>query len=177
MTGSQDKSIILWNPFKGLHLKTYSGPHNHEVTGLAIHSNNNTFASVGGDKLVFYWDVSTGKLIRKLQGHTQPINCVVFNHQYNVLVSGSLDSTVRIWDIEGHGRPGQYTYTKEIQTLEEQKDSVSQLIVTEDQIIVSSLDGFIRTYDIRMGLLTQDHIGCKFYNQGSSNNSNGYVRG
>ena len=150
---------MLWNPIKGLHLKTYSGPHNYEINDLAIHPNNNSFASVGGDKLVFYWDVSTGNILRKFQGHTQPINCVSFNPQLNVLISGSLDNTVRIWDIESRGRPGHYILSKEIQVLDKQKDSVSKIIVTDDEIIVSSLDGIIRVYDIRMGLVTEDDIG------------------
>ncbi|MDR3548589.1 MAG: hypothetical protein P4M11_10065 [Candidatus Pacebacteria bacterium] len=160
MSGSQDKSISLWNPVKGLHLKTYTGPHNHEVNDIAIHSDNNCFASVGGDRLVFLWDVQSGKVLRKFQGHTQAVNCVAFNPQYNVLLSGSLDATVRIWDLAGSERRGaQRIQARDIQVLEEQKDSVSQIIATEDQILVACLDGFLRVYDIRMGMVTSDDMG------------------
>jgi len=159
MTGSQDKSIILWNPQKGILIKTYTGPHNHEVSDIAISPDNNTFASVGGDKLVFYWDVTTGNVIRKFQGHTQSINCVAFNPQKNCLVSGSVDTTVRIWDLDAKPKPGFHIMTKEIQILDKQKDSVTQIFVLDDQIIVGSLDGFIRIYDIRMGTLSSDDVG------------------
>jgi len=34
------------------------------------------FASCGGDRQVFLWDVSTGKIIRKFRGHDSAINTV-----------------------------------------------------------------------------------------------------
>jgi len=56
---------MLFNPVKGTLIKSYSGPHNYDILDLAIASDNGRFASVGGDKLVFLWDVTTVKLIRK----------------------------------------------------------------------------------------------------------------
>jgi mitogen-activated protein kinase organizer 1 len=159
MSGSQDKTIRLWNPHKGLHIKSYSGPHNYEVTDIAIHKSNNQFASVGGDKLAFYWDVTTGNTIRKFQGHTQSINCVAFNPLYNVLLTGSFDTTVRIWDLNSDRPSHRQIQTREVQILDQQRDSVSQLIVTEEQIIVGCLDGCVRVYDIRMGCMTTDDVG------------------
>jgi mitogen-activated protein kinase organizer 1 len=74
LSGSLDRSIILWNPYKGTQIKSYSGPHNQEILDIAISRDNNRFASVGGDKNAFIWDVATGKIIRKLTGHDSRIN-------------------------------------------------------------------------------------------------------
>jgi mitogen-activated protein kinase organizer 1 len=52
--------VILWNPFKGTLIKQYKHVQNYEVYDLAISADNSLFASVGGDKLVFIWDVKTG---------------------------------------------------------------------------------------------------------------------
>jgi len=41
---------------------------------LQISKDNNRFASVGGDKNAFIWDVATAKIIRKLTGHDSRIN-------------------------------------------------------------------------------------------------------
>jgi WD40 repeat protein len=43
-----------------LAVKTYAGAHGHEVTGVAIANDNASFASCGGDRTVFLWDVTTG---------------------------------------------------------------------------------------------------------------------
>jgi mitogen-activated protein kinase organizer 1 len=61
LSGSLDKDIILSNPYKGTTIKNYSKIHNHEIFDLAITKDNNKFASVGGDKHAFLWDVQTGK--------------------------------------------------------------------------------------------------------------------
>ena len=73
------------------------------------------FASSGGDKLVFYWDVASSKIVRKFHGHYQVsprlllgedrfirplsyhrvvdrshqrVNCVAFHEEGSVMVSG-----------------------------------------------------------------------------------------
>jgi len=132
-------------------IKTYSGPHNHEVLDLAVAIDNGKFVSVGGDKLVFLWDVTTGKLIRKFQGHTARINCVDWNSDCSVLVSGSYDSTIRFWDYRSISH-------NEIQVCKNFKDSVSKVIVDDTSVITSSMDGCIRTFDIRAGEIVVDDL-------------------
>jgi mitogen-activated protein kinase organizer 1 len=51
---------------------------------------NAKFASCGGDKLVFIWDVATAQVTRRLQGHFGKINTVAFNKDAQVLASGEL---------------------------------------------------------------------------------------
>ncbi len=44
-----------------------------------------------------------GSLLRTLEGHTSYVFCVNYNPQSNLIVSGSFDESVRIWDVrEGH---------------------------------------------------------------------------
>lgn len=49
---------------------------------------NAKFASCGGDKVVFVWDVASGAALRKLQGHFGKINAVAFNNDGGLLASG-----------------------------------------------------------------------------------------
>lgn len=49
---------------------------------------NAKFASCGGDKTVFVWDVASGTIVRRLQGHFGKINAVAFNNDAQVLASG-----------------------------------------------------------------------------------------
>ncbi|KAJ0408528.1 hypothetical protein P43SY_006458 [Pythium insidiosum] len=160
MTCGQDKSIRLWNPHRdgleqpgeGLLVKTYHGRHGYDVQDVAISQDNAQFASCGRDKAVFLWDVPTGKVTRKFEGHEHSINCVRFNADSSVLLSGSYDKTVRAWDVRARNsfRP--------IQVLDEFKDSVTSLVVTGHEIIAGCVDGTVRTFDLRAGAVYRDHI-------------------
>ena len=59
---------------------------------------NARIASVGGDKSVFVWDVTTGQTIKSFTGHLKRVNCVAWNADDNMVVSGSSDGTMRFWD-------------------------------------------------------------------------------
>jgi mitogen-activated protein kinase organizer 1 len=76
---------------------------------------NSKFASSGGDRSVFLWDVATGVTTRRLSGHMGKIYSVEFNADASVVASGELlsfylspllipnlgsfDSSVRLWDL------------------------------------------------------------------------------
>ena len=47
------------------------------------------FASSGGDRSVFVWDVATGVTTRRLAGHMGKVNAVEFNTDTSVLASGA----------------------------------------------------------------------------------------
>lgn len=48
---------------------------------------------------------------------------------------------------------------KPIQTLEDARDAVQTLHVGPTFVITGSVDGHVRTYDLRMGELRSDYIG------------------
>ncbi len=72
---AQDRSIILWNPTKGLRIKTYTG-HGYDVRDCSTATDSKTFASCGGDRNVILWDVASGRFIRKFKGHDATVNAV-----------------------------------------------------------------------------------------------------
>lgn len=78
ITTGSDKTVKLWNPHlpKGLLLKTYTG-HGYEVLDACGSSDNSQIASGGGDKMIFVWDVTTGKPLRKFRGHAGMLNVFV----------------------------------------------------------------------------------------------------
>ena len=79
MTGSEDRSVSLYNPAKNLMIKNYKNIHNYDVSSIDISKDNTKFISGGGDKNVILTDVVEGKYIRKYTGHTARINSVCFN--------------------------------------------------------------------------------------------------
>ncbi|XP_043940663.1 WD repeat domain-containing protein 83 isoform X2 [Protopterus annectens] len=151
MTCGSDKSLKLWNPYKGSLLKTYTG-HGYEVLDTAGSYDNSQLCSCGSDKTVILWDVATGQVIRKLRGHAGKVNCVQFNEESTVIISGSIDCSIRCWDCRSR-KPNP------IQILNEAKDGVSSIKVSDHEILSGSVDGRVRRYDLRMGQLYTDYIG------------------
>lgn len=120
-----------------------------------------------GDKLAFLWDVKADRLIRKFEGHNNRINSVTFNDDESVLVTGSYDMTVRFWDLKSHSN-------KHMDILKDFKDSVSKVIVNKYEVIASSIDGKVRSYDLRMGLVTTDDMKHPVLRIGLSNDKKTY---
>ncbi|KAF2702814.1 WD40 repeat-like protein [Pleomassaria siparia CBS 279.74] len=168
LTGCSDRTIRLYNHTKatttsvappagsqayapGL-VSKYSA-HGYEVLSIDVSTDNEKFVSTGGDKSVFYWDVQTAQTIRRWSGHNARVNRGVFGGEGDsVIVSGSFDGTVKIWDIK------QNNY-KPIMTLDEARDSVTDIAIFDAEILVSSVDGRVRSYDLRMGMCSVDVIG------------------
>lgn len=50
--------------------------HGYDVRDVAVSADNSKFASAGGDRQLFLWDVATGQTIRKFAGHDGVINSV-----------------------------------------------------------------------------------------------------
>jgi mitogen-activated protein kinase organizer 1 len=111
--------------------------------------------SCGMDKTIILWDVSTGQSLRKYRGHLGTVNCVKFNEDSSVAISGSVDTSIRCWDCRSK-KPEAF------QIMQEAKDSVSSVQVTDHEILTGSLDGQIRRYDIRNGEMIADEMARKF---------------
>ncbi|XP_063787242.1 WD repeat domain-containing protein 83 isoform X3 [Pseudophryne corroboree] len=125
ITCGSDKSLKLWNPHKGTMLKTYSG-HGYEVLDAAGSLDNSQLCSCSSDKTVILWDVAQGLMVRKFRGHAGKVNCVQFNEESTVVISGpitcvsfsqdsqcllasSLDSSLRLLDKDTGELLGEYT--------------------------------------------------------------------
>lgn len=173
LTGSADRTIRLYNPTpstalpqiksrigstpkpavpEGRLIQTYSA-HGYEVLSLDVSTSNETFVSSGGDRNVFLWDVASATTLRRFSGHTSRVNCVKFAGEGNsIVVSGGFDTTVRLWDVRSSS-------VKAVQVLEEAKDSITSLCVHGAEVVSGSVDGRVRSYDVRMGRMTTDVVG------------------
>ena len=59
---------------------------------------NSLIASAGGHDAIKLWDLR-GNTVKTLTGHKDKVNSVVFSPNGRLLVSGSEDSTIKIWDV------------------------------------------------------------------------------
>ncbi|KAK5810772.1 hypothetical protein PVK06_026089 [Gossypium arboreum] len=147
----KDRTIRLWNPHRGIHIKTYKS-HGREVRDVHVTLDNSKLCSCGGDRQIFYWDVSTGRVIRKFRGHDGEVNAVKFNEYASVVVSAGYDRSLRAWDCRSHS-------TEPIQIIDSFSDTVMSVCLTKTEIIGGSVDGTVRTFDIRIGQEISDDLG------------------
>mmetsp|Transcript_45063 Transcript_45063/g.141153 ORF Transcript_45063/g.141153 Transcript_45063/m.141153 type:complete len:369 (-) Transcript_45063:204-1310(-) len=160
MVGSDDRCVRLFNPSRPdpvtpsapLLIKTYDGGHGYGVTDVAIASGNSRFATCGGDRAAFYWDVGSGEVVRRLKGHNEGINAVAFSDDGALLLSGSADRSVRIFDLRSQG-------STPVQILDEARDAVMSIVVHGHEITVAGMDGVVRCYDARVGETYVDDVG------------------
>lgn len=151
LTCGSDKKLKLWNPLTGLLLKTYGG-HANEVTDAVGSCDSCHIVTASLDKSIIYWDVTTAQPLRRLRCHAGGVNCVRLNEDSGLAVSGGKDNLLMCWDIRSRKQ-------EPIQVMNDAKDCITAIIVTDHQIVSASLDGCVRHYDLRSGQLTCDQIG------------------
>lgn len=114
------------------------------VTALSLNSNFGLVGTQGGT--IILWDINSNKQISKLSGHLTQCTSLQTERQQgspNVLVSGSSDTNVKLWDIRM--RAAVNTYKGHTQ------DIVCTDLSPDQKIIVSSSkDGTLRFWDTSM---------------------------
>jgi WD40 repeat protein len=60
---------------------------------------NTTLAAGGSDNTIYLWDIAARDQRAKLEGHTGSVSSLVFHPQTRKLISGSFDTTVRVWNL------------------------------------------------------------------------------
>lgn len=86
LTCGSDRKLKLWNPYRGVILKTYEG-HGNEVMDSSASCDSSQIVSCGLDKSVILWDVASGTPIRRLRGHAGPVNTVRYYKIIKLLFS------------------------------------------------------------------------------------------
>jgi WD40 repeat protein len=56
--------------------------------------------STAEDNAIQLWGATDGYMLSRLSGHSKPVSSIVFNSTGELIASGSLDGTIRIWGIQ-----------------------------------------------------------------------------
>jgi WD40 repeat protein len=95
-SASDDQTVIVWDTGTGQALLTI---HDEEsMTSAAFSPDGKTLATAAVVYLKL-WDSVTGKLLRELDGHHQSVRKLIFSKDGKSLFTGSIDTTVRKWDL------------------------------------------------------------------------------
>ena len=121
VSGGADKTLKIWDVATGKLRRTLQG-HAQGISSIAYSPDGKTLASaetgswnssLSGDNAVKIWDVTTGKLLRALQGHNKSVGLVAYAPDGKTLACAqaghwgstvSEDKTVKIWDV-ATGKP------------------------------------------------------------------------
>ena len=171
---TEEHDIPVSNLPKALAIQTYDDGIRYTPTALRINQDS-TRILIGSDKTAVLIDCITKKVLRQFHNHTAVINSVsmfMSNGMDQIYASASYDATVCLWDARSSN-----TY-RPIQVLKDAKDSVTVVDIPssstdghEDDTILrtASVDGNVRTYDIRRGMLQCDNYDSPVVSIASSN--------
>ena len=153
-TVHDDDDVRLEDLPQALPIAVYSDGITHPVSAVAVDDQSTTLVCAS-EKTLVVLDCLTRQCKRRFQGHVGRINAVGVNQGAEVYLSASYDASVRLWD----GRSSHY---EPIQILKEAKDSVTCVHSVQSEYMTilrtASIDGIVRTYDLRMGMLQCDDV-------------------
>lgn len=119
--------------------------HTGKITSLAWSADSALLASgASDDNEIRIWDAATGRVLRRLSGHTGWIRSLAFAPSGTLLASGSTDQTVRIWDAS----TGQL-----VATLSGHTGFIGGVTFSPDGATLASAsrDGSVRLWDVASG--------------------------
>ncbi|CAJ0961031.1 unnamed protein product, partial [Mesorhabditis belari] len=95
VSGSLDETLRVWDIVDGkcLHILAVDARNCVQFDGERV-------VSSGGDYAVNVWNVHTGECLHMLTGHTDITLSLLFESQRDLVVSGSRDGTIRVWDVQ-----------------------------------------------------------------------------
>ncbi|KZT42166.1 WD40 repeat-like protein [Sistotremastrum suecicum HHB10207 ss-3] len=100
ITAAEDECFKLWNCKTGKSSKVlYSRKYGVDLPRFLHTSSTIVYASTKEDDTVRYHSLHDNKFLQYFRGHTQKVISLEVSPQADTIMSGSLDNTVRLWDV------------------------------------------------------------------------------
>jgi WD40 repeat protein len=95
--GSHDATISIWDLETGPSSRHFEAE--CKINSMAfVHDTHVITAHT--DFLLRLWDLKTGQRVREFNGHEGNVNAVVFLKSLELIMSGSTDTTIRVWSLD-----------------------------------------------------------------------------
>ncbi|QFS43313.1 serine/threonine protein kinase [Nostoc sphaeroides CCNUC1] len=144
-SGSQDKTIKLWNLATGKLIRTLTG-HSNLVNSVAFSRDGKTLASGSTDGSIKLWNLATGEQIRTLRGHSDSVISIAISPDGKTLASGNFDASVKLWNLANG---------EQIRTLTGHSFWVNSVAISPDgkTLASGSVDKTIKLWNLATGEL------------------------
>jgi WD40 repeat protein len=96
VTAADNGSVALWNARNGSLLGSFESS-GEVVQSLAVSPQGNVAGGTARGRIHF-WNGTAGKRLRTIDAHAGPVHALTFYARESRLVSGSADTTAKIWD-------------------------------------------------------------------------------
>ena len=147
VSSSLDGTIRAYDLIKYKNFRIMTTPKQTQLICCSVDFSGEIVAAGSLDTYnIFVWSLKTGDLIDVLNGHTGPVSCLAFSHINDILVSGSWDNTVKMWEL----------YTKKgISETYEHNSKITAVALSpnDKEVAVSTLNGELYTWDIETGAI------------------------
>ena len=122
--------------------------HGSELASLAW-LGGDLLASGDDDKNVYLWNVVSGERKSILNGHSETVSCLLSMPKHNLLVSGSYDNTINVWDVN----LGTLKYSFNSSKNGHSKEIFALAAINDDLFASGSFDNTIKVWDVKTGEL------------------------
>jgi len=142
VSASRDKTAIIWSVGEEGIKELYSlKGHAKDISNVAFSPNDKYLATSANDHMIKIWSMETGACLRTCSKHTQAVTACAWMPDSKHFVSGSLDTKIHMWDVNGKLVHTWDWATSQIHTMLVTPDG-KYLIVTcqEYQIFLFNLD-------------------------------------
>jgi periodic tryptophan protein 2 len=149
VSSSGDGTIKAFDLTNFRMFRSFSCPNSTKLVCLAVNTTGEVICSCSNDKSrIFLWNFNNAQLMDVLEGHQAPISCLAFGlaKKTTLLVSGSWDNTVRLWDIHGS--------SSSVESLNHNYNVVALAIRPDGaQLVSSTSEGQLNIWGIQEGEL------------------------
>jgi COMPASS component SWD3 len=137
-----DSSVRLWNYKEGRCVKTYQGHKNEKYSiggAFGVYHNEDrteerAFVVTGCESgNIYTWDVQSKEILQRVGGHEGGVLGVDTWRERDLMVSGGLDKTIRIWE-KDDGKGGEAQKKEE---KDEKSNGVNGIEEPKDEIMVN----------------------------------------
>ncbi len=98
-SGSQDGTIKIWKIITGKCLRRIPKAHVNGVTGIAFNYDASQIASCSFNEVAKIHGLRSGKCLKEFRGHETFISTILFVKSGKILITGSADGNVKVWDV------------------------------------------------------------------------------
>ncbi|XP_078369162.1 periodic tryptophan protein 2 homolog isoform X4 [Oculina patagonica] len=143
---SLDGTVRAFDLNRYRNFRTFASPQAVQFSCLSVDNSGEVVCAGSLDTFeIFLWCMKTGRLTEVLTGHEGPLSELVFSPTQPLLISGSWDKTVRLWNM--------FDSKMSWETLNLGSDVLAVSVRPDGaQVAVASLDCQVTFFDIRTGV-------------------------